>query len=58
MTVLAWAVTTVVVALVAASVAYLFSLRSLPTAERTDVPIFDRMGRPIGDGRNEEPRRS
>jgi hypothetical protein len=58
MTALSWAVTAVVVALVAASAAYLFSLRSLPTAKRTDVPIFDRMGHIVGDGRNEEPRRS
>jgi hypothetical protein len=58
MTAMSWAVTAVVVALVVASVAYLVSLRSLPTAQRTDVPIFDRMGHIVDEGRNEEPRRS
>jgi hypothetical protein len=58
MTAMSWAVTAIVVALVAASVAYLFSLRSLPTAQRTDVSIFDRMGNTIGEHPNEEPRRS
>ncbi len=44
MSIFAWTVTAVVVLLLLSFVGYLVSLRRLPTAERTDVRIYDRFG--------------
>lgn len=46
MNILSWIVTVLVVALVAGFVVYLVSLRKLHVAERVEVTVYDRFGRP------------
>jgi hypothetical protein len=55
--VVAWCVTTFDAVLLVAFSAYLYSLRRLPTAERTEVPVFDRFGRRRKSRHPSEPRR-
>ena len=57
MTVVSWAATVLVVALIVAFAGYVVSLRKLPTAHRTSLRIFDRYGRVQDVGGVEQPRR-
>jgi hypothetical protein len=56
-TVVSWAATALVLALLVAFVGYVVSLRKLPTAHRADLRIFDRYGRVKDVGGVEQPRR-
>ena len=57
MTAFSWLVSVLVVGLLASFVAYLVSLRRLPTARRTDIRVFDRLGRVQDVKEADEPRR-
>jgi hypothetical protein len=57
MTILSWAISVLVVALLVTFVGYLVSLRRLPTARRAEVRVFDRFGRLKEVTRLEQPRR-
>jgi regulator of protease activity HflC (stomatin/prohibitin superfamily) len=46
--IVSWTATVIVVALIAAFIVALFSLRQMPLAKRPVTPIFDRLGRQIG----------
>lgn len=47
-----WIATAIVIALVVSFVAALISLRRVPLAQRPKTPIFDRLGREIGETEN------
>jgi hypothetical protein len=47
-----WIATLIVIALVVSFVAALVSLRRVPLAQRPKTPIFDRLGREIGETEN------
>ena len=57
MSAVSWAATVLVLALLVAFVGYVVSLRKLPTADRTDLRIFDRFGRVKDVADVEQPRR-
>jgi hypothetical protein len=43
-----WIATVIAIALIAAFIVALVSLRQMPLARRPETPIFDRLGRQIG----------
>lgn len=49
---LSWLITAVVVATLLGFVLYAFGLRALPTDNRPTTPIYDRLGREIGETEN------
>ncbi|WP_142274647.1 hypothetical protein [Mycobacterium scrofulaceum] len=54
-TLISWAVTALVVVSIVGFVAYLISLRHLPSDERPCVPTYDRHGARIGEYPNPGP---